>query len=138
VASANLDLVKSIAAAWERGDFSSADWADPEIEFVTADGPSPGRWSGLSGMAEATRTWLGAWEDLRAEVEGYREVDEERVLVLVRFSARGKASGVDLSQMKAKSANLFHVRDGKVTKIVQYLDRGRAVAELGLSSEGAI
>ena len=40
--SANLDFVRSLFSVWERGDFSSAEWAHPEIEYAMADGPSAG------------------------------------------------------------------------------------------------
>jgi hypothetical protein len=67
--SENVDLVRSIYAAWERGDFSSVEWAHPEIEYLIADGPAPGCWTGLAGMSEGWRSWLSAWEDFRAGAE---------------------------------------------------------------------
>ena len=128
----NLDLVRSICAAWERRDYSSVEWADPEIEFVNTDGPAPGTWSGLAGMAEGWREWLAAWEDFRQEVDEYRELDDEHVLVFFRFSGRGKTSGLDLAQMHPLGAGLFHVRDAKVTRFVGYLDHERALEAVGL------
>ena len=133
--SANVELVKSINAAWERGDYSSSEWADPDIEYLIADGPAPGRWTGLTGLAEGWRAWLSAWEDYRGEVDEYREIDEERVLVLTRRRGRGKTSGLELGQMRARGAGLFHIRRGKVTRLVVYLDSDRAFADLGLPPE---
>jgi ketosteroid isomerase-like protein len=77
--SANIDLVRSIYAAWERGDYSSVEWADPEIEYVIADGPAPGRWTGLSGLGEAWRSILTVWEEFHTEsVDEFRELDDQR------------------------------------------------------------
>jgi ketosteroid isomerase-like protein len=135
MASASLDLVRSLYAAWERGDFSSVAWAHPEIELVFADGPTPGTWTGVAGMVEGFRDFLSAWEDVSVEVEEYRELDGERVLVLVQYRGRGKSSGLELGQMLTKTAGLFHVRGGKVRRLVLYWDRERAFADLGLASE---
>jgi ketosteroid isomerase-like protein len=135
MASANLELVRSIYAAWDHGDYNETDWAHPEIEYVIAEGPTPGSWTGLAGMAEGWRDFLSAWEEFRSEVDEYRELDGERVLVLAHFSARGKTSGLELGQMRAKAASLFHVRGGKVTRLVIYLNRERALADLGLAPE---
>ena len=129
---ANVEVVRSIVSAWERGDFSSAEWAHPDVEFIVADGPVRGSWSGVPAMAEAWREALTAFDDLRTEVEEYRALDDERVLVLMRLSGRGRTSGLDVGDLVMKGVNLFHVRDGKVTRLVLYWDRERAVAD-GLS-----
>ena len=131
--SANLDLVRSIYAAQERGDFTAADWAHPEIEYVIADGPSPATWTGLAEMAEGQRDFLGAWEDFRLLVDECRELDDERVLVLGHSRGRGKASGVELDAAQRQVAALYQVRDGRVMRHVVYLDRADAFADLGLA-----
>jgi hypothetical protein len=78
----NLELVRSLYAAWERGDWSPVEWADPQIQWVSGDGPSPGTWTGPEGRAEGWRDWLSGWGDFRIEVDEYRELDEERALAL--------------------------------------------------------
>ena len=126
----NLELVRSICSAWDRGDYRDAAWAHPEIEFVIADGPAPGRWSALAGMAEGWRTWLGGWEEFHQTAEEYREVDAERVLVFFRGYARAKSSGLELAQ--SGGAGLFELRAGRVTRFAVYFDRERALADLAL------
>jgi ketosteroid isomerase-like protein len=132
--SANLDLVRSIYADWERGDFTRADWADPEIEFIQMDGPEPSRSTGLAGMAASFDARRNVFEDLpRIEAEEIVEVDDARVLVLVRNHARAKVSGIDIERLGgARTANVWHLRGGKATRIAVYWDRDRALADLDL------
>ena len=133
MASANLDLVRSIYADWGRGDFSSAEWAHPEIAFEIVGGPTLGSWTGKADMAEGFREFLSVWEEFRVEAEEYRELDGERVLVLSHFSGRGKTSELELGQMRTKGAELFHLSEGEVTRLVLYWDRERAFAALGFA-----
>src|ERR1700730_3703482 len=135
MASANVELVRSIYASWERGDFSSAEWAHPEIEYVMTEGPSPGSGTGLAGLAEGSGDFVSAWEEYRIEADEYRELDAERVLVLIHLSGRGKTSGLELGRMRTKGAHLFNVRGGKVTMLVGYVDSDRALADVGLAQD---
>jgi hypothetical protein len=65
-----------------------------------------------------------------------RQLDSERVLVLVQLSGRGKTSGLALEQMRTKGASVLHARGGKVTRFVLFWNRDRGLADLGLASEG--
>jgi ketosteroid isomerase-like protein len=141
--SANVALVRSIYADWERGDFRRTDWADPDIEFAILGGPDPGTWAGISAMSDAWRAWLSAWDYWDAVAVEYRELDSGRVLVLTTGRGRGKSSGLGVGQLYAhsgkdpsgdvdKAFGLFQVRDDKVTRLVIYWDLDRALADLGL------
>ena len=97
MSSAKLDLVRSIYAHVERGDWSTAaEWAEPGFEWAWADGPEPGTRVGLAQLERGLSDVLDAWRDYRVTVEQYLELDDERVLVLLRRSGRGKASGLQL------------------------------------------
>jgi len=130
--SENLDLVRSIYRDSQRGDFRRVEWARHDIEYTDVDGLSPGRVTGLNAMAARWRDFVTDWGDFRAEAEEYRELDDERVLVFHRFSGRGKTSGVEVGPTGSKGACLFHVCNGKVTKLLLYSNRDHALADLGL------
>ena len=127
--SENLDLVRSIYADWERGDFSKVEWADPELSFVFADGPLPGEWRGVGIAATIWSNFLATMNDYRAEIEALRDMEDGRVLVLVRGHGRGRTSGAAVDD---RSANIFEVRGRKVVKLTIYAGRDRALADLGL------
>src|ERR1700730_16530548 len=120
--SENLDLVRSICTAWERGDYGTVEWAHPDIEYAHVGGPAPGTWKGVAGMAEGWHDILSVMTEHRVTVDEYRELDAGRVVVLFHLSGRGRTSGLELGQMKANVASLFHVRGAQVTRLVNYLD----------------
>ncbi len=84
-------------------------------------------------MAQAWRDVMRAWEDLHAVPAEYRELDAERVFVLLHAVGRGKTSGVELSHIHHEQGVLFQIRDGRVTRLVLYPDVESALAELGLA-----
>ena len=59
----NVEIVHSIHRAWEEGDFSSADWADPDIEYSPPHDKRVSR--GVTEMGRRFGEWIAAWEPPR-------------------------------------------------------------------------
>ena len=131
--SENVELVRSIYADWERGDFSATEWLHPGIEFAMARCRlAPGR--GLPGWQRPRTQLLSAWRTCAPFRRNTGEfVLRRAVLVLIHHRGRGKTSGLELGQMQTKNAALFHVRDGK--RMTCFVAHGTAsrTADLGLS-----
>jgi len=131
--SANLELVRSIYAAWERGDFTSVEWAHPEIECVSDEPLIPLDATGIAELGRVWGNWLHAWDGFHIDADGCREVDGERVLALVRYGGRDRLHGQEV--VPTEAATLFQVHHGKVARLVIYWDRDRAFADLGLTPD---
>ncbi len=133
VSSANLELVRSIYEAWEHGDFTRGDWADPDIELVRPESLDGDALRGRVSSSGGWREWLSAWKDFRAEAHEYRTLDDEHVLVFGRMSGTGRLSG---TRADTETVNLFRIRDGRVVRLVLYSSRERALTDLGSAAEG--
>jgi len=130
--SANLDLVRSIYERIESGDYSRADWAHPEIEYIVVDGPEPDSYMGLQGLANLMREHFTDIEDFRDEADEHRELDADRVVVFSRISGLGRRNGIHGDH---KLTQVFEIHDGKVTRITVYIGSVRALSDLGLTPD---
>jgi ketosteroid isomerase-like protein len=110
----NLETVRAIYERWERGDYSAVDWADPEIEFSAPGGLNPEKLRGIEAMGREWAGWLSEFEGFESKAIEYLESGDQ-VLVLTRFSGRGRGSGVPIEEMPG--AARFRLRDGKVVEL---------------------
>jgi ketosteroid isomerase-like protein len=112
VSKENVQIVKEIYSAWERGNFSSVEWADPEIEFLIP-GVDQSAQRGIDAMAHAWAEWLRAFSDFSVEARGLIDAGD-KVVVEQAFHGRGQGSGIPLEMVPG--AAVLTLRDGKVVR----------------------
>ena len=123
----NLEIVRSIYADWERGDFSNADWADADIEFQLLN-ERPVR--GLDAMSRQWGDWLSSWKGVVAvSPEDLRERGD-RVVSVHDVRGRGTRSGIP---SHFSIACVFTLRDGKVVRLAIHSSKDDALEAAGIS-----
>jgi ketosteroid isomerase-like protein len=134
VSEENVEVLWRLYRRWERGDFVTPEAFDPEVEFVrtvgSEDAGTSGSWRGVEAMWDALVEWLQAWTDVRYSAEKFIPLGD-RVLVLSRQTARGKASGLSSEQ---RMADIFVFRDGRIVRWEVYWDRSDALKAAGLEA----
>jgi uncharacterized protein len=127
----NVEALRPVYEEWGRGNFS------PRFEVYAPD--MEWGWSAefpdQAGVArdpelrsERLRRWLDSWEGWRVEAEEYISAGEF-VVVLCRYTGRGKGSGVDVD---VQGAHVWKMRDGKVVRLEIFSNREKALEAAGL------
>jgi uncharacterized protein len=80
--------------------------------------------TGKDAVRAFFETVMDAWQEIRREPEEIIDLGDDRVLVLFRTTARGRASGIAVD---ARGGDLLTVREGQVLRWHAYTDRAQAL-----------
>lgn len=127
----NLEIVRRFYADFNsRGVAAVHDHYHPAIEWHdVAEFPDTQIHEGLEAAARALQAYVDLGGEIEVQVEEMRDLGDE-VFVIWRYEGRGTASGVPLEN------TLFHlwlVKEGKLVRLRQFLDRRAALEAAGLS-----
>ena len=127
----NVEIVRSLYAAFEAGGFDAAlEFLDPEIIWEDLDAlPDAGTFHGYDQLRESIGQFYDAWSDLTLAPEELIDAGDS-VIVAHRWRATGKSSGTPIDTLVW---NVMTVRNDKVVRRRAFLDRSQAREAAGLS-----
>jgi len=104
---------------------------DPDVEWI----PITAALEGTSYRGEEeVRGWMEEikreWEIFETRPRDFRDLGDDRVLILGTWRARGRSSGLELDSQPASW--LIKFEGGKITRMQTFTDRAKALEAAGL------
>jgi ketosteroid isomerase-like protein len=129
--SENVKVAQRAVGAWNTGDVEAlAASFEPDGEFRTFRSQLEGlAYVGPDGVRQFARDSAEEWEYLRIADTEYRDVGDQRVLMLGYMAGRGRASGMDL---RVPAAWVLQVRNGRIAALRAYSKYEDAFEAVGL------
>jgi ketosteroid isomerase-like protein len=129
----SVEIVRQVLDGFSRSDRESVEpLLHPDVQWRTVMGPLLGV-EAVSGREAMLRFAFDeipdAAENTHVEVEELRDLGEGRVLVVARYLARGKRSGIELDQ---RIASVHHLSEGMIVSVDDYPSRKEALEAAGL------
>src|SRR4051812_13278526 len=112
----NVEIVRKIFGAWNRGDFDEG-WGlcHPEVVIDRSRSLVDSHiYRGVSELERFWSDWIATWADARWEIDELIETGDD-IVVVGRFYGRGVESGAGV---EANVAQLMTFRDGKLARAV--------------------
>jgi ketosteroid isomerase-like protein len=128
----NVEVVRRFFDARNDGGDDYLAYVSTDAEFDVSESQSPyrGVYCGHEEIRELFRVQREVWETVEWQLEDPLAVGES-VLVSVRFRVRGGASGIETG---ARSANVYTLAGGLITRFKMFQTRPEAAASLGVEA----
>jgi len=125
------DLLRTFYESFSHGGWEATlELCDPMVEVrlppnvVSQISPR-----GRESVEKYLRGWLETWDEYHPIPEHFIDAsDGEHVVVFVRVHARGKGSRFAMDE---EVADVFAVRDGRISELRLYMEREKALALVG-------
>ena len=128
----NVELARQAYGAYNREGINGIlEYLDPAVEWRNPiESPNAGIFVGPEGVLEWQRMVDDAFEEMHFEPERIEELPDGRILAVLRFRMRARASEVTT---EVPFAHLITWRDGKATAFSMYTSEAAALEAAGLS-----
>jgi ketosteroid isomerase-like protein len=124
----NVDLVRRIYEAWDREE-SARDFISSDVEYVN---PSYAVEPGTRRGRASFRVVRDTYEDFRLAIERYVDAGDEDVVVLARYMASGRVSGVPL---EGEHGYVWTIRDGLAVRFRWFQSHREAFEAAGIEPD---
>ena len=122
----NVEVVRRLFETYRRRDFDAATacLAPGVIYEVGQEVPA----FGPDEVRAMWERWDGAWEELDTVPEEFIDAGDD-VVVTVRYSGRGRGSGIEFED---RLFDVYTVRDGRCVRKLEFRQRSEALEAAGL------
>jgi len=129
----NIKILERFNEAFNEGGFDSEatlSLFDADAVFEeTPEQPGPRVARGRESISRMFTQFDEAWDEHRSEAEGFRVIDDERILVLSIEHFRGR-DGIEITQ---PCGTIFTLSHGKIARMQSFWERENALKAAGLS-----
>jgi ketosteroid isomerase-like protein len=132
VSQQNVDIVRdSLYAFGERGLASMADFWAADINWRAIEGApdDAGEMQGREALRRYFQDWIDTFDNTSNVPEELVDLGHDRVLAVQHAAGTAKSSGV---KTELRYAVVYTVRDGKISRGREYIDRATALEAAGL------
>jgi ketosteroid isomerase-like protein len=125
----NVDLVRRIYDAWDREE-SAREFISEDVEYVN---PGYAVEPGIRHGRASFRVVRETYEDFRVTIARFVDAGGDDVLVLARYTASGRGSGVPL---EGEHGYVWTVRDGQAVRFQWFQSHREALEAAGVEDGG--